>query len=83
MRTGTDVLRDVLILIEKKAYALVEKEYADKQRKYSEHDFDTLFNYHFAKLVIEECAKTVQDFVDHQFPASEYPNRLKRYFGVE
>lgn len=74
-------LMDALIPIKHKAYSLVEKEYADNKRKYSEHDYDTLFTYYFAKLVIEECAKTVQDFVDHQFPASEYPNRLKRYFG--
>lgn len=37
----------------------------------------------FAELIIKECALTVQDFVDHRFPASEYPNRLNRYFGVE
>jgi hypothetical protein len=37
----------------------------------------------FAELIVRECAETVQDFVDHRFPASEYPVRLKRYFGVE
>lgn len=37
----------------------------------------------FAELIINECAETIQDFVDHRFPASEYPSRLKRYFGVE
>lgn len=37
----------------------------------------------FAELIIQDCAETVQDFVDHRFPASEYPDRLKRYFGVE
>jgi hypothetical protein len=37
----------------------------------------------FAELLINECAETVQDFVDHRFPASEYPVRLRRYFGVE
>lgn len=37
----------------------------------------------FAKLIVQECAETVQDFVDHRFPASEYPERLKKYFGVE
>jgi hypothetical protein len=42
------------------------------------------FNYEkFAELLINECAETVQDFVDHRFPASEYPVRLRRYFGVE
>jgi hypothetical protein len=37
----------------------------------------------FAELIVRECAETVQDFVDHRFPASEYPVRLRRYFGVE
>jgi hypothetical protein len=37
----------------------------------------------FAELIVMECAKTIQDFVDHRFPASEYPVRLKRYFGVK
>lgn len=37
----------------------------------------------FAELIVRECSETVQDFVDHRFPASEYPERLKKYFGVE
>jgi hypothetical protein len=37
----------------------------------------------FAELLIRECAETIQDFVDHRFPASEYPVRLKRYFGIK
>lgn len=37
----------------------------------------------FSDLVIMECARVIQDFVDHRFPASEYPNRLKKYFGIE
>ncbi len=37
----------------------------------------------FAQLLVMESANTVQDFVDHRFPASEYPQRLKRYFGYE
>jgi hypothetical protein len=37
----------------------------------------------FAELIVRKCAETVQDFVDHRFPASEYPVRLRRYFGVE
>jgi hypothetical protein len=37
----------------------------------------------FAELIVRECAETIQDFVDHRFPASEYPVLLKRYFGVE
>ncbi len=34
----------------------------------------------FAELLINECAETVQDFVDHRFPASEYPVRLRALF---
>ena len=37
----------------------------------------------FAQLIVQECAETIQDFVDHRFPASEYPVRLKRYFGIK
>lgn len=37
----------------------------------------------FVDLLISECADTVQNFVDHRFPASEYPVRLKKYFGIE
>ena len=37
----------------------------------------------FAELIILECAETIQDFVEHRFPASEYPIRLKRYYGIE
>jgi hypothetical protein len=37
----------------------------------------------FADILIIECANVIQDFVDHRFPASEYPERLKRYFGVK
>lgn len=35
------------------------------------------------EAIIRECAETVQDFADHRFPASEYSDRLKRYFGIE
>lgn len=41
------------------------------------------FSEKFAELIVRECSETVQDFVDHRFPASEYPERLKKYFGVE
>jgi hypothetical protein len=41
------------------------------------------FQAKFAELIVRKCAETVQDFVDHRFPASEYPVRLRRYFGVE
>ena len=37
----------------------------------------------FAELIVTECANVIQDFIDHRFPASEYPERLKKYFGVE
>jgi hypothetical protein len=36
----------------------------------------------FAESLVKECAEVTQDFVDHRFPASEYPIRLKRYFGI-
>lgn len=37
----------------------------------------------FAELIVMECSNVIQDFVDHRFPASEYPERLKKYFGIE
>ena len=46
-------------------------------------NFDSYLAEKFAELIVRKCANTVQDFVDHRFPASEYPLRLKRYFGVE
>jgi len=73
-------LMDALIPIEHKAYSLAGEEYEKRSSVYS---FDNLHFYFLAKLVIEECAETVQDFVDHRFPASEYSSRLKHYFGVE
>jgi len=36
----------------------------------------------FAELIVMECANVIQDFIDHRFPASEYPIRLKKYFGI-
>ena len=36
----------------------------------------------FAELIVMECANVIQDFIDHRFPASEYPERLKQYFGI-
>ena len=36
----------------------------------------------FAELLIKECAATIQDFVDHRIPASEYSERLKRHYGI-
>ena len=35
----------------------------------------------FAELIVWECAETIQDFVDHRFPASEYPVRLSRWLS--
>jgi hypothetical protein len=49
----------------------------------SDHVWHTLSTGRFAELLINDCALAIQDFVDHRFPASEYPDRLKRYFGVE
>ena len=37
----------------------------------------------FAESIVRECALKVQDFVDHRIPASEYPDRLKLYFGIK
>ena len=37
----------------------------------------------FAELFIKECSATIQDFVDHRIPASEYPERLKQYYGFD
>lgn len=37
----------------------------------------------FADSIINECVYTIQDFVDHRIPASEYSDRLRRYFEVE
>lgn len=37
----------------------------------------------FAEMIVKDCADTIQDFVDHRFPASEYPERLKKYFDIE
>ena len=42
-----------------------------------------LYHKKFAELIVRKCAETIQNFVDHRFPASEYPDRLKYYFGVE
>jgi hypothetical protein len=65
------------------------KELAEQAQQYAEYVtpqglecFD-MFKEKFAELIVRECAETVQDFVDHRFPASEYPVRLRRYFGVE
>ena len=62
------------------------RKYADENRPGSFVKYDpewfVLYNEKFAELLINECAETVQDFVDHRFPASEYPVRLRRYFGV-
>ena len=44
-------------------------------------DLATMVN-HFAELIVRECAITVQDFVDHRIPASEYPERLKKHFEI-
>jgi hypothetical protein len=36
----------------------------------------------FAQLVIEECAKILEDLKDHSVPASEYADQLRKHFGV-
>jgi hypothetical protein len=83
MRTGTDVLHDVLILLEKKAYALAEKEYEDKRKKDqtedSWHAFDTVFNYHFATLLIKVCANLASYYNE----VDDIESAIKNHFGVE
>ena len=73
-------------LIVKSAMADLEKlraEYAiELTVKYPELYFPT-FTEKFSELIVQECAETIQDFVVHRFPASEYPGRLKNYFGVK
>jgi len=65
------------------------QELAMKTNSHLDNSFDLnykeldVFLSKFAQLIVRECAETIQDFVDHRFPASEYPNRLKKYFGVE
>lgn len=36
----------------------------------------------FAELIVQDCASTIQDMVDHRIPASEYPDRLKKIFDI-
>ena len=45
--------------------------------------YDIRWEEKFAELIVKECSLTVQDFVDHRIPASEYPDRLKHHFGDE
>jgi len=37
----------------------------------------------FSELIVKECATTIQDFVDHRIPVSEYASRLKKHFKLE
>ncbi len=37
----------------------------------------------FAELIVKECARVVEDAVDHREPASTYVNKIKQHFGVE
>jgi hypothetical protein len=39
-----------------------------------------IFREKLSELLVAECANVIQDFVDHRFPASEYPQRLRNYF---
>lgn len=55
------------------------KFYADENHAHyvmNPHWINT-FEEKFAKLIVQECAMTIQDFVDHRIPASEYPARLR------
>lgn len=33
--------------------------------------------------LVSECAQVIQNLIDLRVPASEYPERLKKHFGVE
>lgn len=44
---------------------------------------DEEYDVNFAEIIVKECANIIQDFVDHRFPASEYPSRLKQYFNID
>ncbi len=37
----------------------------------------------FAELIVKECARVVEDAVDHREPASTYVAKIKQHFGVE
>ncbi len=41
-----------------------------------------LFQEKFTRLIINECAKEIQSFVDLRIPASEYPMKLKMNMGL-
>lgn len=42
-----------------------------------------LFLENYTDLIVRECSRTIQDFVDHRIPASEYPKKLIETFGKE
>lgn len=42
---------------------------------------DTVELEKFAELIVQECAKTIQEYVDHRIPASEYADRLRYDFS--
>ena len=43
-----------------------------------QHRMEMLYN-----IIVQECAYTVQDYVNHRRPASEYSELLKYHFGVQ
>jgi hypothetical protein len=57
---------------------LIQAQNSDRGLLWTEEDKEE-----FGMLIVKECALVIQDFVDHRFPASEYSNRLKKYFGVD
>jgi len=41
------------------------------------------FNRRFAELIIRDCARCIQDFVDHEIPASAYSKLLSESFEIK
>jgi hypothetical protein len=43
--------------------------------------FDRAAMAKFSAAILEAHANKIQEFVDYRFPASEYPERLRKHFG--
>ena len=62
---------------------LLEK-YGSDGEYIAPYEMDTDFQRLFMLNIVNECVYTIQKFVDHRLPASEYPDLLKkRFFGIE
>ena len=56
---------------------LLEK-YGSDGEYIAPYEMDTDFQRLFMLNIVNECAYTIQKFVDHRLPASEYPDLLKK-----